>query len=245
MGAVASAAVTVYGLDSNRQRGRVIEQTTTDSSGAYTLTQTLSGPVLVVATGGSYEDEATGDTVTIPDSFELQTVLSNGAQHSFIGMNALTTVAAARIMSNTSVSIDTAATQAHNEVAAMFGIEDVDFIATAPDDLTKQQGHRFGPQQASTRLGAIIAIFTQIATDNGLSAAEALQLLANISADYSDGRFDGLQNGDPLPYSLAITPLQAMQALQTAKQNFLDGPRNQSGYGSGSFSFHFEAPPTR
>jgi hypothetical protein len=181
--------------------------------------------------------------VTIPSSYQLRAIVAEGSQFSFIGVNALTTIAASRAMANHSLTFQQAITQANSYVGELFGLSSVDIITTNPDDLTRA-GNGSDPSRGTAKMGAILASFTQIANDKGLTAAEVLELLENISSDFSDGAFDGTEGGGSLPNTMSVSPHEAMLALPNAIDNFLNGPRNASGHGSSHYQFNNPAPPT-
>ena len=76
MGPVDEATVSVYVLNADGTKGDFIASTTTDADGKYMFTQIFSGPIMIVVTGGTYTDEATGDTVVIPAYYELTTLIA-------------------------------------------------------------------------------------------------------------------------------------------------------------------------
>ncbi|MFH1873854.1 MAG: carboxypeptidase-like regulatory domain-containing protein [Pseudomonadota bacterium] len=63
-GAVHNAAVTIYELTHNGF-GEVLAETTTDENGRYSVELDVSGPIAVVAIGGTYIDEASHELVDI------------------------------------------------------------------------------------------------------------------------------------------------------------------------------------
>jgi hypothetical protein len=74
-GPVAGAAVCAYTVVASGRGTALGSCTTSDSTGAYTLTvPASSGALWVEATGGSYTDEATGATVSLPPGSPLRTL---------------------------------------------------------------------------------------------------------------------------------------------------------------------------
>jgi len=70
-GPLGNATVVVYQLNSDGSRGEVLATASTASDGSFTASGNISGPVAVVVTGGSYIDEATGQTVENDEVEEL------------------------------------------------------------------------------------------------------------------------------------------------------------------------------
>jgi hypothetical protein len=63
-GPVSGATVDVYSVDTATRGLTRIGVATTDSSGRFSVTVTANAPFLCVASGGSYQDEATGGTLS-------------------------------------------------------------------------------------------------------------------------------------------------------------------------------------
>lgn len=242
MGPVANATVTIYALNSDGTRGSQVAQTTTDASGNYSFTDKITGAIEVVATGGAYTDEATGASVNLTSTDEIRTFIADAAGGKTVAVSALTTLAAARASENASVGLATAIAAANQEVAGMFGLSGVDISEVLPTDPTKT-GASFSVSSSALKIGVMSAVFSQMAADQGLAAADVVKLLKNMAADYSDGRIDGSDTGTGLPVALAVTPATAMTGLSTAVSNFLGGTRNQTGLSSANFGFQFSAFP--
>jgi hypothetical protein len=246
MGPIENGTVSAYALNSDGSRGLKIAETATNSNGDFEFNKdnvNLSGPVELVVTGGSYEDEATGAVVSLGAGDEIRLFLKDGASSTSIAISALTTIAAARASENAAGGLETAIENANTDVAAFFGIPNVDF-STAPSFNPANASLFFNALENQTIHGVISAAFTQVVKDQGLQPGEALKLLKNISADFSDGMIDGLDNGAGLPLAMALTPEQALLGMQTASQNFLASPRNKSGLAYADFSFAFPQTAT-
>ncbi|MDH5541618.1 MAG: hypothetical protein OEY64_01505 [Nitrospinota bacterium] len=235
LGPVFSATVDIYGLNDDGTRGDLIATTTTGSDGEFSYTGKIKGAIAIVVTGGSYTDEATGETVTLRDGDELVTLLAEGSDVQNVGVTALTTIASARASKNASHGLSTAIDAANKEVAVFFGLDGVDIVKVRPDDLTDDTEDDKDTHNAT--YGLVNAAFTQLAKDKGLTPQEVLDLLKMVSADYSDGGFDGKDHGKDLKdmfVNLNITPDQALADIGTAADNFLandngDTKRNHSG----------------
>jgi len=231
MGPVEGATVSVYVLNEDGTRGDLITTTTTDVEGKYSFDEEITGSVAVVVTGGTYIDEATGDTVVIPDDYELMTLLSEAEGRENVGVTALTTIASMRA-SETAVEkgLATAIDAANKDVATTFGLDGVDIVTVTPDDLTDPD-EDVDVNSDETGHGLILAAFTQMGLDAEITAENLLLLLENFADDYSDGTLDGKgKNPKGLKNALSHTPDQALNGLTNAVENFLDrNDRNNSG----------------
>ena len=76
-GPVMDSLVEIYELNQDGTRGDLIHSTQTDENGLWSALVEYDGLVEVVSKGGSYVDEATGETITKSDDHETITVLHN------------------------------------------------------------------------------------------------------------------------------------------------------------------------
>lgn len=224
-GPVAQAQVTVTAMTSAGARGQVLTTTQTDSQGNFNFELDYEGYAEIVVTGGSYEDEATGNEVAM-GSNELKTLVYLSGNKE-VAVTALTTIAAARANANASIGLETAIANANAEVAAAFGIQGVDISAVKPADLTVPL--QAGIDIAATKYGAVQSGMSQLIAEAQLSAEELMVLVKAMAEDFQDGVFDGKNGSATIEFVLSITPEEAMASLQVAIQNFLTSPRNKSG----------------
>jgi hypothetical protein len=61
-GLISGGTVSVHAIDNNGQKGSLLGSATTDSDGHYAVVIDYDGLILVEITGGTYIDEATGQT---------------------------------------------------------------------------------------------------------------------------------------------------------------------------------------
>jgi hypothetical protein len=246
LGAVNGATVDLYELNSDGSVGDKLDSCLSDQTGQYRFQNRhrFHGAKLVVAHGGAYVDEATGETVALPEDVELASVVSDISSESVVSVNALTAMIANRVLAANSGDITQARIQVQAQVRTMFGLSDVDLISTTPDDLTSEDGARYANQNRyQSRYGMIIASLSQLGKDQSLNAQETLKLMVNMIEDYSDGTLDGSNDGLALSYNLAVEPLQAMQAFGQAVENFGVCERNRTQLRAGDFSFSFGQLP--
>jgi len=243
-GPLGNATVVVYQLNSDGSRGEVLATASTASDGSFTASGNISGPVAVVVTGGSYIDEATGQTVQNDEAEELVTLLAEGADEENIGVTALTTIAAARASENAAIGLAQAIAAANQEVADLFGLSGIDIARTRVDDLT-DPNEDVDADSAETQYGLIIAAISQVAKDNGLTPDQVMDLIANMADDFSDGELDGLSAGEALELAISITPEDAINGLEVAMDNFLTGDQNSSDLGPDDFSIEIPEIPVQ
>lgn len=236
-GYVANADVEVYAYLETGQRGKFLASTVTDAKGNYSVKVTHRGPVEVVVTGGSYKDEASGETVNLGDH-ELRAIVIVNAEKKVAAVTALTTIAAAHVDAHASAGIETAIVNANAKVSTAFGLDGINLTETIPSDLSFAAVTH---SEARIKYGIIQAALSQVIKEQGLAAEKLLELIANISADYSDGSFNN-QGSVSLEFALSITPPQAMTGLNVAIENYLSSSSNKSGVASGSVAVTVPQP---
>jgi len=223
-GPIDSATVSVYVLNSDGTRGALLGSAATDADGNYSLNVSYTGSVAVVITGGSYVDEATGDTVTLSSSDELVTLLDSVATSGLnVAVTALTTIAADQAIANAGSGIETAIAAANSSVASGFGISGMDITSVIPVDPTDPVALA-SATPASLAYGIVMAAMTQLAVDNSVAAADVITLIKAMADDYSDGTMDGSTASDG-----GLNTATAMTGLAQAITNFLAGSRNETG----------------
>ncbi|MBF0443271.1 MAG: hypothetical protein HQK54_15285, partial [Oligoflexales bacterium] len=162
LGPVKNAFVKAYKLNGDGSLGSEIGNGKTNDNGEYSIALKVQheGAMEVVATGGSYVDEATGEIVERGDGEEIRTMLRERIRE-HVGINALSTMAAEQTRQNIKEGLSVALENANKNVAAMFGIPGVDFIKTKPHDLT-DKSKSADEDSDSSKLGLAMAAFSQI-----------------------------------------------------------------------------------
>jgi hypothetical protein len=209
---VVNSTVTAYAVNASGVQGACIPATpattpstcataTTDASGNYTVNLgTYVGAVLLQATGGSYTDTVTGQTVNMPASLMLSALLivpasSPGSATVTAQITPESTMIAqlAQQQASQGTALATALTNASSAVQGYFG--GVSNIAgTALLDLTKTNcasadNQSAAATQASYDASLMLAGIAQLASQYKVTTA---QLVAAIIADVQfDGAFDG------------------------------------------------------
>ncbi|MDH5721480.1 MAG: hypothetical protein OEZ13_12815 [Spirochaetia bacterium] len=231
-GPVSNSVVTAYKLNTDASRGDLLGSTTTAADGSYSLSTQYDGAVEIVATGGSYSDEATGIQVTLQAGYEMKTYMASVTKQTKAAVTALTTIAAAHAYANAGANLSTAISNANNQVATQFGLSGADITKDQPTDLTVNQGLANGYTYShAEKYGAVLAAFSQYAETTMVSETQVPLLIQNMAEDFSDGSFDGLKNGSALTNSITLQTQTCAANMNTYMYNFMNSPENNSGLG--------------
>jgi len=203
-GMIADGTVNVYAITNDGQKGDLLGTTTTDSDGNYTLKidYDYDGPVLVEVSGGTYVDEATGQTVDLDGT--LRAALPSVSDDVSVAVTPLTEIAVR--VAETSGSMDaTKIADANDLVSQMLG---EDIISTLPvdcSDATKFADADAGAQNYTLLLAAI----SQMAETSDQNISDILEA---IEEDLSDMALD-----------------ETSENLLTAVDDFLSSDENETG----------------
>ncbi len=190
-GPVMNATVTIYAVNSDGSRGSVIGTTSSNSSGVFNLNiPSNSGPVLAVATGGSYVEEASGQTVQVGTT-EILALISDSSASRDIVITPLTHAVAkgaiAKLSANPATSIADAASASHTAVASALGITTIsDFTSVFPANpgsSLSSQGYSSSDPEAEYLLA--LAAISQLA-ENSVSATDSsLDFMSTLATNVS------------------------------------------------------------
>jgi hypothetical protein len=214
---IINSTVTAYQVSSAGVVGACIASTpattpascataTSDSQGNYSVNLgNYTGAALLQATGGSYTDIGTGQTVTVPSSETLSVLLPSVAPGSSTipaQITPLTTIAAQLTLQQASqgTALATAATAVNTAVAGYFGGL-TNLVSTALVDLGQADCGTAATTQATYDASLVLAGIAELATAykvNSLDLAWAIYQDA-----VSDGRLDGLAAGAPIMVPLS------------------------------------------
>lgn len=163
-GPVNSATVTAYALNSDGTQGSQLASTTSDSSGKYTLNLSqASGPILVIASGGTYTEEASGSTVSM-GSAQIRAALPSVTDGQTVGVTPVTEIAtqtalaAATTSANGSASMAGIVRSANKSVASAMGLTDI----TIPPANPNQPASSASSTQAA-QYAVVLASISQMA----------------------------------------------------------------------------------
>jgi hypothetical protein len=216
-GPVSGATVTAYGLLGDLSRGDELATTTSDTSGFYGLSvPEYAGDVLLVATGGSYVEEAlaAGDggppSPSVALNVEFMGLLlgyepGQPVTGNITPVSHLAYALARYHVASLGEAPAQAVTNALAHVGAHFGnipgvLTDLDWQTVAPSPLSGGDGAQLtAPERAAVILAGLSELAVGISTRAGISPGgqvNALSLLTALTEDLSsDGIFDGLGTG--------------------------------------------------
>ena len=194
---------------------------TTDGTGRYTLSipnSSLAQDLIVVSSGGTFTDEATGNSGTAGEilAYAPASSLSDGASASATPGS---TVIAKLVMSHGKTLA-----QAKDIFTTAFGY--APDISVTPADATTAPAA--DETDASTLAGFRAAVFSQLAMDLGLSQDEQFDLFAALAQDLSDGNLDGVDASGAVAIGTTGKTLEAdiQNRFAMAVVNFHDSANN-------------------
>ena len=256
-GAVSNATVTAYAVTSTGERATALATATTDASGAFTLAElpSYNGPLLLVATGGSYPEEAVASATVRLESQELTHLIGNYSSGASLQGLAVTPVShlaaglATHWVQAEHKSVSDAADEAWLHLSNHFGGllgGGLDWRTVAPADFTAAGT---GQLDAAGKAGLLLAALSMeargMAEHAGLTPGASLSSLSLVQALYQDVRADGFFDGvgeqgqlllpaggfiaDAGPSASALDSQTLRFALGQALERFVRSDRNQSG----------------
>ncbi len=229
-GPLINGTVSAIMIDSDGYRAGTILTSRTDEYGNFGFETTVSGPALLVATGGSYVDEATRKTVFMADGVELTALiyivpvsLETGVRT--VVITPLTHLATGQALNSINGGTDpfSAINDANTNVADLLGLSGVDIATTIPFDFTRE-GVTVDPSSDEAKYGLIISSMSQQIADEGLEPEDLLDRLDALRDDLSDGTLDD-QDSEAV-----------VDGMADAADSFLDGDYNESGTLPGDIS---------
>ena len=187
LGANVGASVTIHKINSNGtiNSAVVAGPYTTDANGNWsgTIPAGASGPFVMVSTGGTYTDEATGTAVTVPAGRELYGIYQSGTSvvtplthATFLSMQARVTGGA---------SLSDAITQATQTATTAFG---VNFATSVPSDLITAVTNE---KEYAALLGGVSRLLDANPALIAFVNTWTVDLVLAIVKDMADGKLDG------------------------------------------------------
>ncbi|WP_129124895.1 hypothetical protein [Geomonas oryzae] len=178
-GPIKDGAVSVYAVNADGTRGRLLGTGTTGSDGTYKV-QNLSykGNLIVIVTGGTYLDEATG-TADVPNTV-LKAALSDVTGSVNVAVTPLTDVAFKQMSSAAGGFSKTNIDHSNAVVSTAFG---VDIIGTQPVDVTDATKVASASSQTAVDYGVALAAISQM-VKNG-DASDVKDAIGMIQSDLS------------------------------------------------------------
>ncbi len=180
-GPVAGATISIYKIE-NGIKGTLITTATTDSNGDYTANVgTYTGAILIEATGGTYIDEATGETRTLTEVRRAALPSSVGGEVS-VCVTPLTELAVRKAGSY----LDPAAIDAANKMISQLLGPDGDILKDRPFDPTVA-GADDGATESEVIYTLLLAALSQAGDNGNMTPEEVLDLLED---DLEDNELD-------------------------------------------------------
>jgi hypothetical protein len=204
-GPIANGIVTAYALNADGSRGAQLGTATTQSDGSYSVDLgTYKGNVLIVVTGGTYTDEATGESKSNPG---LSAALTNVSGEASIAVTPMTDIAVKCAGALTTYNIE----KANSLVSCMIGTNIIN-IMPANVSTTGNASTATGDQ---IEYGLMLAVISKLSDMWSLSVGD---VVAKIKDDLADGKLD-------------VTGADILSSLQ---QFISDTDHNNSGITSAS-----------
>ncbi len=230
-GPVVGAAVIFFALNADGSKGAQLGTAITASTGTYTVTLTPAPttPVLAVATGGTYVDEATGATTTLLAGDTLRAVLP--AATTIATVTPLTEIAAARALALAAggTPLATAVNSSNIAVAQQYNVDNI--VTTLP--VPANDAARVAiATLAEKQYGLVLAGIAQNAKTLGV---RPIDLAAALATDAKDGLLNGTNGGAPINVPLiaggtfALPVIAGTTNIQTAINAFIASANNKSG----------------
>jgi hypothetical protein len=192
---------------------------TTDANGNYTITVSgYTGPVLLQATGGTYTDTVTGQTISIPATLTLSVLepaVTAGSTYTD-QLTGLTTMIANQALSMMSQgqSASAAVTAATTAVQSLFGVANP--AVTALLNLAEAKCGTAAADQASFDVSLILAGVAQLASQYNVTSADLSQALI-IDYTANGGVLKGtLPGGAAIPVGSQAIPLATIEGSSLA-----------------------------
>ncbi len=196
---IINGTVTIYAFN-NGQKGDQLAQTTTDSRGFYEveIQSSQARPILIEVTGGSYEEEASGVSVTLRDTHILRAVTQFEPNTNVRVMVTPWTNLATALMLQELENGENVTNAIARSNSAMSGLLDLDILSTFPANVTD-------PANANTILtdelkyGFFAAALSQLTYDisisNNITPHTSLTSIELAQLMYRDVNYEGLLDG--------------------------------------------------
>jgi hypothetical protein len=229
-GPVAGTVVKVYALTPKGGKGSKLKATTTDANGYFKvkLDPAPTSPFLIEATGGSFVDEATGETISMTSPDILTAAVKAGTKIAVVTPLTHMATVRARAMAKAGVPLKAAISAAYAGLARQYDLINIgNVIPVAASDEEAIKTASFDQRI----YGLVLAGLSQEALDLNV---RIMDLIAALAEDLSDGIFDGMKSstpitvptigGDPIPL-----PVNAGTSdLQSAINSFAASAMNKT-----------------
>lgn len=189
-GPINGATVTAYALNTNGSLGSQLATTTSDPNGKYSLNMAAqNSPVIIIASSGSYVEEASGSTVSMGNA-QLRTTLSKTSDGQRVGVTPVTEIATqntiAAIITNGSASLPSIIDNSNSILSRAMGLTDV---TKPPADPTRPASSASSSDSAKYAL--VLATFSQMAATASVSAGSEVNSLDMAQALATSFTYNG------------------------------------------------------
>jgi hypothetical protein len=235
-GPVNSGTMVAYAV-TNGTRGVELASAMTDSQGNFSMNiDNYTGPVMLLMSGGTYTDEATGSVMTMGMGdvmTALIPMMSSGATITGIHVTPLTSMAQTRAGRMASGMTTTNCETANTAMGHYFMVDDI--LHTTPMN-PLVAGSGAGATQDRINYGIAIAAMTQYAQTLGMPDSSGM--VTAMMNDAADGTMNGMMGSTPITMGGGMnmngggTMMQSTagtSGLANAMTTFMGSTMNRSG----------------
>ncbi|MBT0664626.1 hypothetical protein KI809_09980 [Geobacter pelophilus] len=222
-GIIYPGVVNVYAVNSNGVKGTLLKSTATDINGKYTLSLGDYSGAILVEVSGTYTDEATGNTVTIPTTNPLHALVdsvnSSTSNNRVVSVTPLTDLAWRKASSNgTSATPPAVIATANNLMDDLFKISDIIGIEPVRPDIASV-GHSSTSQESQAYTLALAALSKMASTATGTTDYDKMNtILSRIETEIET---DGAMSTTAAEFSAALgTALLSSDSTTRAADDF-------------------------
>lgn len=231
LGRVSNGLVNIYKLEAGGGRGALILTASTNSRGEFSVSTDYSGPVEVVAVGGQYTEEASGEIIELGTQ-EITAIVPDLTALRTLALTPLTHIAAERTLRLIEGGMETepAIDLSMRQVQEVSGVAN---LLIHPLDASSEFADQASSIEA-VKYSLVLAGLSYLADQKQTNSIYLSQSLAEDFAE--DFSFDGQSGGQPI--SLAGTAQVLLgnewsQGLALAMDSFIGNPQmNQAGFAS-------------
>ena len=232
-GPVAGATVAAFAVN-NGAMGQQIGTAQTDGQGNFTMAVgEYSGPVMLQMTGGTYTDEASGETMPMQAGDVMTAVIPSISAGETVGgmqITPLTSMAQTMAQAMGGGLTPDNISAANTSVGHYFMVGDI--LQTTPmNPLVTGAGN--SSDQEMRNYGIAVAAMSQLASDLGLSSSS--NIVTAMMDDAADGRMNGMMGTSPIQMGGGMMGGTMMSSnagtsdLASAMSQFIQSPMNRSG----------------
>ncbi len=208
----------------NSNDDQITDPFTTSATGNYSISlpsDRSTEDLIVKCTGGTFTDEATGQTNSVAGTMAAYITGGTSSMGSSIHITPASTIIHDLITRHSKTVVE-----ATTQFEAAFGF--TPDLTVAPTDVTQPAD---GADNASLRAGLRAATFSQLASDLGLSSSEQFALFSALADDLSVGSLDGQAASGAITINgtSMILPADIQNRFGLALVRFRNGTHDASG----------------